>query len=58
MNLKDRLNKHENTKGSWITIGSPSVAEIMTQAGFDWLVVDMEHSAISLISMKTQKDHG
>ena len=48
MNLKDRLNKHENTKGSWITIGSPSVAEIMTQAGFDWLVVDMEHSAISL----------
>lgn len=34
--------------GSWMTIGSSTVAEIMAQAGFDWLVVDMEHSVISL----------
>lgn len=46
--LKKRLNKKELTIGSWIQIGSPVVAEIMTQAGFDWLVVDMEHSAISI----------
>lgn len=31
--------------GSWISMGSPYVAEIMAQAGFDWLVIDMEHSA-------------
>lgn len=36
------------TYGSWITIGHCSIAEIMAQAGFDWLVVDMEHSVISL----------
>lgn len=30
--------------GSWITMNNPSVAEIMADAGFDWLCVDMEHS--------------
>ena len=46
--LKQRLKDHELTIGSWITIGHSSVAEIMAQAGFDWLTVDMEHSAITL----------
>ena len=32
--------------GSWITLNHPSVAEIMSDAGFDWLCVDMEHSII------------
>ena len=30
--------------GSWITLNNPSIAEIMSDAGFDWLCVDMEHS--------------
>lgn len=30
--------------GSWITLNNPSIAEIMADAGFDWLCVDMEHS--------------
>ena len=30
--------------GSWITIGHPSVAEVMAASGFDWLCVDLEHS--------------
>ncbi|MCS5610530.1 MAG: aldolase/citrate lyase family protein, partial [Candidatus Poribacteria bacterium] len=34
--------------GSWITIGHPAVAEIMASAGFDWLTVDLEHSAINI----------
>ena len=46
--LKERLRKKEVTIGSWITLGHPSVAEIMAKAGFDWLTVDMEHSAITL----------
>jgi 2-keto-3-deoxy-L-rhamnonate aldolase RhmA len=32
--------------GSWITLNNPSIAEIMADAGFDWLCVDMEHSII------------
>ena len=30
--------------GSWITLPYISIAEIMADAGFDWLCVDMEHS--------------
>ncbi|MDP6771661.1 MAG: aldolase/citrate lyase family protein, partial [Anaerolineales bacterium] len=36
------------TIGSWITIAHPAVAEIMASAGFDWLTVDLEHSAINI----------
>lgn len=32
--------------GSWITINNASVAEIMADAGFDWLCIDLEHSTI------------
>lgn len=32
--------------GSWITINNVSVAEIMADSGFDWLCIDLEHSAI------------
>jgi 2-keto-3-deoxy-L-rhamnonate aldolase RhmA len=41
-------NKYESKLqlGSWITIGNPSIAEIMADAGFDWLCIDMEHSVI------------
>lgn len=30
--------------GSWITLNNPSIAEIMADAGFDWLCIDLEHS--------------
>ena len=31
-----------------MTIGHPSIVEIMARAGFDWLAVDLEHSVIDL----------
>jgi len=34
------------TLGSWITLNHFSIAEIMADAGFDWLCIDMEHSVI------------
>lgn len=48
IDLKERLRKGLLTVGSWITVGHASIAEIMARAGFDWLTVDMEHSAITL----------
>ena len=30
--------------GSWITLNNSSIAEIMAEAGFDWLCVDLEHT--------------
>jgi len=46
--LKKKLQRQEITVGSWITLGHTSIAEIMAKAGFEWLVVDMEHSVITL----------
>ena len=38
--------------GSWITLSHFSIAEIMADAGFDWLCVDMEHSVIDCYEME------
>jgi len=48
MLLKKKLKNRELTIGSWITISNPSIAEIMAKSGFEWLTIDMEHSAITL----------
>ncbi len=48
MSLKKKLKNNKLTIGSWITIGHPAVVEIMSSAGFEWLVVDMEHTSIDL----------
>ena len=48
MNLKSKLQNHAVTVGSWISIAHPAIAEIMSDAGFDWLTVDLEHSVITI----------
>lgn len=53
MSLKERLTRSELTIGSWITLGHPAIAEIMASAGFDWLVLDMEHSVMELSEAQT-----
>ena len=37
-------NKFYKSVGSWITLNHPSVVEILSEFGFDWLCVDLEHS--------------
>jgi len=46
--LKQKLKNNELTLGSWVTIGHPAVIDIMASAGFEWLVVDIEHTSIDL----------
>lgn len=45
---KEKLISNQLTIGSWITLAHMSIPEIMAPAGFDWLVVDMEHSVIDI----------
>lgn len=33
--------------GTWLSIGSPIIAELAATAGFDWLLFDLEHGAHS-----------
>ena len=46
--LKEKLKNREVTIGSWITIGHQAIVEILAEAGFEWLVVDLEHTTIDL----------
>lgn len=46
--LKSKLQSHTLTLGSWISLGHPGIAEILSRAGFDWMVIDLEHSTISI----------
>jgi len=46
--LKRRLHAGEAAVGSWLSVAHPTVAEVMGQAGFEWLIVDMEHGIIGI----------
>jgi 2-dehydro-3-deoxyglucarate aldolase/4-hydroxy-2-oxoheptanedioate aldolase len=43
--FKARLARGETVIGSFVNLGSAVVTEIMGIAGFDWLVLDLEHGA-------------
>lgn len=49
--LKAKLAKNQQTFGCWVTLAHPLIPEILAPSGFDWLVVDMEHSSIDLSSL-------
>jgi len=46
--LKTAFSNNMQTYGSWITMSHVLIPEIMSQAGFDWLCIDMEHSSMEL----------
>jgi len=46
--LKHKLQNNQLTIGSWITIAHPAIIDIMASAGFEWLVIDLEHTSIDL----------
>lgn len=46
-----RLRRGEATIGAWLGLGSPYAAALMARMGFDWLVVDTEHSPFGYDAM-------
>jgi 4-hydroxy-2-oxoheptanedioate aldolase len=44
-NLKKRLKQGETLIGCWLNLGSPLTSEIIGLAGFDWVLIDLEHGA-------------
>ena len=44
----------ERQLGLWLTLASPYAAEAVAGAGFDWLLLDMEHSPSSLETVLAQ----
>ena len=43
--IKKMLAEGKPVSGSWVSLCSPIATEIMGLAGFDWLLIDMEHGA-------------
>ena len=44
-NLKRRIKEGEVVNGCWLNLGSALTAEIVGVAGFDWVLIDLEHGA-------------
>lgn len=57
MNLKQRIRNKELTLGSWLTIPHQAIVEVMATANFDWITIDIEHSAVDVESMMNIVGH-
>jgi 4-hydroxy-2-oxoheptanedioate aldolase len=49
--VKEKLKRGEPSLGAWLSLPSVLSARIMARLGFDWLVVDMEHTAHNPVLM-------
>jgi 4-hydroxy-2-oxoheptanedioate aldolase len=52
--LKERIKTGEAVHGCWINLGSLVSAEIVGSAGFDWVLIDLEHGAGDAAMMYNQ----
>jgi 2-keto-3-deoxy-L-rhamnonate aldolase RhmA len=46
--LREKLYGGKTSLGTWLSIGSPDVADTLKQLPFDWFLLDLEHSYISI----------
>ena len=46
--FREKMKQGKPLLGTLVTLPSPEVAEILAEAGFDWLFVDMEHGALDM----------
>ena len=47
-NIRNKLQNNQVSIGTWQQIPHASISEILGQAGYDWVAVDMEHGSISV----------
>ncbi len=46
--IKEKMRRGEPSIGSWMSMAHPSIAEILAMAGYEWVVVETEHTAIDV----------
>ena len=44
--VKEKLRQGKPTFGTWLSMGDTYASRVLARAGFDWLTLDLEHSAI------------
>lgn len=47
MNLREIVRRDGIARGVWVTLGASAIVEISARAGFDFAVVDLQHSSLS-----------
>ena len=52
--VKQKLKEGRKTCGAFLQTLSPVAAEILAHAGFDWLIVDLEHTPGSYENLQSQ----
>ena len=52
--VKKILKEGKPTAGAWLQLTSTFSAEIMARAGFDWLIIDMEHAPGDFMNLAGQ----
>lgn len=50
--LRERLRRGEPTLGCFVGLGSPSVTELLAHSGFDWLVIEAEHTPLGMTGVE------
>ncbi len=51
--LKEKLSRGEDVIGTFVTLPHPDITEMLSRAGFDWLLIDGEHAVTGLETMTT-----
>lgn len=51
--LKRALTGFDHPAGNWISIGHPSVTEVSAELGFDFVLIDTEHTTMSLETVES-----
>jgi len=46
--IREKLQNNQVSIGTWQQIPHASISEILAQAGYDWVAVDMEHGSVSV----------
>ena len=54
--VKRALREGTVTVGSWVTMEGTLGAELMANAGFDWLLIDMEHGPLSMTAAQSSSN--
>ena len=49
--LKNKLKKNQLNFGTWQTVPSNSISEILSSLNLDWIAIDIEHTSISLTDL-------
>lgn len=52
--LKQLIKSGKKTVGAWAQLCSPFSTEILARAGFDWLLIDMEHAPGDMLTLVSQ----